>query len=95
MTKEWCYVKEANGKLYVTNAKPDTLSKGEYSWGIKPGCPGYWYEVVRTRENKLYVCSNNTLLSSMDLNSVPEPEWTDEHPTIIVQTITQTYYTID
>lgn len=95
MTKEWCYVKEANGKLYVTNAKPDTLSKCKYSWGIKANCPGCWYEVTRNEEGKLYVCSYDALLRSIDFDAIPEPKWTDEHPTIIVQTITQTYYTID
>lgn len=94
MTIEWCFVRDPNGQLYIIEASPELVFKGKTNWGVKSGRHGNWQRVY-IDNGKLLPISDRSLVQYLDLSNVPLPEWTDEHPIVIVQNITQTYYTLD
>jgi len=94
MTVEWCLVRDSDGRYYIIQVSPDIIFKGRYTWCIPPGA-GYWIQVLPDENGVLVPTIKRGLAGSLDLSNVPTPEWEDEHPIVIVQNITQTYYTID
>lgn len=94
MTIEWCFVRESNGNLYVIDSPPDRIFKGKTSWCRKANCFGSWRQVFE-QDGKIQQPTGKGLFTAIDFSNVPLPKWEDEHPIVIVQHITQTYYTLD
>lgn len=94
MTVEWCFVRDSDGRYYINQVSPDVMVKGKYTWCVTSRT-GYWIQVLPDANGVFVPTQTTGLAKYLDLSKVPIPKWEDEHPIVIVQNITQTYYTID
>ena len=85
----WCYVRDLDGSLWLTDAPPEQVIKKGDQWRLDS--EGDWYEVnAKTLEP-----FNKYLLGCIDLKQLPLPKWSDPYPIVITLTTSLSYYTIE
>lgn len=88
----WCYVCDRDGSLWVVPQPPENLMKFEDHWITKPEAPCKDWCLI---DKDTLTPNRDGILEGVSFKDIPVPKWEDEHPIIIVQHITTTYYTLD
>ena len=95
MQTEWCYIKDKNGSLWLRRISPDLVYKSDLEWKTKVTIVEPWVKISPTTHKPIIAGAYSHFLTEfVDLSNIPEPNWEDEKPIVVLINLTSSinYY---
>lgn len=95
MQTEWCYVKDKNGILWLRRVPSEHVYKTSTEWQTRVVLAEPWIRISPTTHKPIIGSSYSHFLAEfVDLSNIPEPNWEDERPIVVLINLTSSinYY---